>query len=302
MLSNKKSMSSDFSAHDQLSSAREFCEMVPGAVSLWSRERSVWMLNEAAKRLINYSETDFVHRHSLWVERIHPDDREEYCEFVKNLHKKKLPVRCDYRFFPRHAHRPVWIREDALVLGCRQNGVASDIISALTDISDLKRAHWGKTKTNGSDPANLSMHEFQNYIHKIAMELELTQMDLQKTSNSAELKHVIELLDRLLSDLRDQVFKIVESRTYHDPLTILAERRAQREKRASTAPRQATPRAQEAPPIVEGDKEQLHNVFEPVFEFCGAMVKDGGRVTDRGRRKKIGHQAYAKVKVKGTTP
>ena len=56
--------------------AREFCEMIPGAVSLWSRDRSVWQLNESAKRMINYSEADFVNRPSLWLERVHSEDRE----------------------------------------------------------------------------------------------------------------------------------------------------------------------------------------------------------------------------------
>jgi len=301
VLSDKKNMSYGSSGDDPFGGAREFCEMIPGAAFLWSRERSVWLLNESAKRLTNYSESDFVHRPSLWAERIHPDDREKYCEFVEALDKDKPPAPCDYRFFPRDAHRPIWIRVHSLVLGRGQNGAAWDIVSTFTDISDLKRAEGAGAKKNDGDSAKLPMHEFQNYIHKIALELELAQMDLKGKFNSAEVESVVESLSHSLSDLRDQVFKILEDRTSHDPLTILDD--VMRKMRSELTRQRVKLRlVRQGPlPMVEGDTDQLRNAFERILESCGSMLKHGGDLRVEAGPKEIGGQAYAQVKVTGSS-
>jgi hypothetical protein len=297
MLPDEIKMSSGLSKGDPFDGARGFCEMIPGAVFLWTRERSVWLLNESAKRLTNYSEEDFVSSPSLWMERIHPDDREKYFEFVEGLDKDKRPGPCDYRFFPRNAHKPVWIREHSVVLGCSRDGTAWDIISVFTDISDLKRAHGADTQRNDTGSAKLSMHGLQNCIHKIALEIELAQMDLKRKFNSAEFENVIESMDHSLSDLREQVLKILENCTCHDPLTILDD--VMRKMRSELTRQNVKLRVvRRGPlPMVGGDKEQLHNAFEEVFQFCSAMLKHGGDLKIQAGPKNIGSQAYAEVKV-----
>jgi hypothetical protein len=277
--------------------AREFCEMIPGAVSLWSRDRSVWLLNESAKRMINYSEADFVNRPSLWLERVHSDDREKYCKFVEELDKDQPPAPCDYRFFPRNALRPKWIREQSVVLGRDQNGAALDVISAFTDISDVKPSHGAVAKKDDRDSAKLLIHELHNCFHKISMELELAQMDLKRNFKSADFGNVMDSLNRSLLDLRAQVFNILEGRTSQDPLIILDDVMRKMRKELSRQRVKLRLVRQGPLPMVEGDEDQLRNAFEQVFEFCGAMLKHGGDLEIEAGPKEIGGQSYAEVKV-----
>jgi hypothetical protein len=271
--------------------------MIPGAVSLWSRDRSVWQLNESAKRMINYSEADFVNRPSLWLERVHSEDRENYCRFVGDLDKDQPPAPCDYRFFPRNALRPKWIREQSVVLGRDQNGAALNVISAFTDISDVKPSHDAVAKKDDRDSAKLLIHELHNCFHKISMELELAQMDLKRNFKSVDFGNVMDSLNHSLVDLRAQVFNILEGRTSQDPLIILDDVMRKMRKELSRQRVKLRLVRQGPLPMVEGDKDQLCNAFERIFEFCGAMLKHGGNLEIEAGPKEIGDQSYAEVKV-----
>jgi hypothetical protein len=50
-------------------------------------------------------------------------------------------------------------------------------------------------------------------------------------------------------------------------------------------------------PMVQGDNEELHSAFERVFEFCGAMLKDGGNLDVEAGSKEMRGQVYAEVKL-----
>ena len=297
MFSEVKDIRPSLQPGARLNGAREFCEMIPGAVSLWNRERSVWLLNESAKRMINYSGADFVNRPSLWVERVHSYDRENYCRFVGNLDKDQPPAPCDYRFFPRNALRPKWIREQSVVLGRDQNGGALDVISAFTDISDVISSHGADAKKDDRDSARLLLHELHNCFHKISLELELAQMDLKRNFKSAEVGNVMESLNRSLLDLRTQVFNILEGRTSQDPLIILDDVMRKMRKELSRQRVKLRLVRQGPLPMVKGDEDQLRNAFERVFEFCGAMLKHGGNLEVEAGPKEIGGQSYAEVRV-----
>jgi len=50
-------------------------------------------------------------------------------------------------------------------------------------------------------------------------------------------------------------------------------------------------------PMVKGDKDQLSSAFEYVFQFCGAMLKNGGNLQVEARRKEIHGEIYAELNV-----
>ena len=89
-------------------------------------------------------------------------------------------MQCDYRFFPLGEREPIWIRELAELA---QNHKDNDreIISAYTEISDLKSTHGvEKKRTDTDEKAKVLMHDVQNVIHKFSMETELVLMDLKR--------------------------------------------------------------------------------------------------------------------------
>src|SRR6266498_3397373 len=238
------SLGSDADHH--FDEARAFWELIPCAISLWSRERSYCLLNRSAKRLINYSETDFLNRPSLWVDRIHPDDQQNFLKSQERLAKSKSPVQCDYRFFPRNADSPLWIREISTICQGKEK-IAWHILSMYTEISDLKATN-SETKDN-------------------------------HITNAAKLVGV------------------EEDRASQNPLAVL-DNIVQKMRKELNRQRVNLHVVRRGPlPMVQGDDEQLHSAFERVFQFCGAMLKDGGNLEVEAGPKELGGQVYAEVKL-----
>jgi PAS fold len=276
---------------------RTFWEMIPCAISLWTRERSYCLLNESAKRLINYSEADFLNHPSFWMNRIHPDDQQNFLQAQERLAKSKSPVSCDYRFFPKNADRPLWIREiSALCQG--QNKTAWDILSVYTEISDLKATKAAETEENPlADAVKLLTHEFQNCVHRINMEVDLAGLGLRGKFDYTDLVNAVDSMNRSLADLRSQLVRTDERRTSQDPLTIL-DTIVRKMRKELNRQRVNLRLVRRGPlPMVQGDNEELHSAFEQVFEFCGAMLKDGGNLEVEAGPKEMGGQVYAEVKL-----
>jgi len=276
---------------------RAFWEMIPCAISLWTRDRSYCLLNESAKRLFNYSEADFLNHPSLWMDRIHPDDQQNFLEVQERLVKSKSPVSCDYRFFPKNADRPLWIRENsALCQG--QNKTAWDILSVYTEISDLKATNSPETKENShTDAVKLLTHEFQNCVHRINMELDLAGLGLTGKFHYNDLVNAVDSMNRSLADLRSQLVRTDVRCTSQNPLTIL-DTIVRKMRKDLNRQRVNLRLVRRGPlPMVNGDNEELHSAFERVFKFCGAMLKDGGNLEVESGPKEVGGEVYAEVKL-----
>jgi PAS fold len=276
---------------------RAFWEMIPCAISLWARERSSCLLNESAKRLINYSEADFLNHPSLWIDRIHPDDQQSFLQAQERLAKSKSPVSCDYRFFPKNADRPLWIRENSTL--CQdQNKTAWMILSVYTEISDLKATKAAETKEiPHSDAVKLLTHEFQNCVHKIYMELDLAGLGLRGKFHYPDLIDAVDSMNRSLADLRSQLTGADERRPTQNPLTIL-DNIVRKTRKDLNRQRVNLRLIRRGPlPMVQGDNEELRSAFERVFEFCGAMLKNGGNLEVEAGPKEMDGQVYAEVKL-----
>lgn len=295
MLPGRGTVSLGSDPGDHFDEVRAFWETIPCATCLWSRDRSHCLLNGSAKRLINYSEADFLNRPSLWVDRIHPDDQQKFLQSQERLAKGKSPVHCDYRFFPKNADRPLWIREiSALCQG--QNKTARDILSVYTEISDLKATMAAETKENFlADAVKLLIHEFQNCVHKINMEIDLGKLGLEGKFKYSDLVSALDAMNRSLEDLRAQLGRIED--ISQNPAAIL-DTIVRKMRKDLNRQRVNLHLVRRGPlPMVQGDNEELHSAFERVFEFCGAILRDGGDLDVETGPKKVGGQVYAEVKL-----
>jgi hypothetical protein len=281
---------------------RAFWEMIPCAIALWTRERSSCLLNESAKRLINYSEVDFLNHPSFWMDRIHPDDQQNFLQAQERLAKSKSPVSCDYRFFPKNADRILWIREISTLCQA-QNKTAWDTLSVYTEISDLKATRAVETKENSlADAVKRLTHEFQNCVHKINMELDLAGLGLRGKFDHTDFVNAVDSMNRSLADLRSQLIRTDERPTSQNPSTIL-DTIVHKMRKDLNRQRVNLRLVRRGPlPMVQGDNEELHSAFERVFEFCGAMLKDGGNLEVEAGPKEMGGQVYAEVKLTICSP
>jgi light-regulated signal transduction histidine kinase (bacteriophytochrome) len=214
---------------------------------------------------------------------------------VETLGKANPLTQCDYRFFPRSEREPIWIRERAALATKETN---PQIVSAYTEISDLRSTNGAeKEKADNDEAAKELIHDFQNVVQKVSMEVEFALMDLKKRFDSDYVLHTIDSIDNSLQGLRDQVANILRFPTSQDPAAIVdgIVRKMRRDLNRQNVNLRLVRR--ESVPMVKGDEEQLCSAFEHVFEFCGAMLKNGGDLEVEARRKEIHGQVYAEVKV-----
>ncbi len=276
---------------------RALLEAIPCAISLWNRDRSLCLLNQSAHRLINYTEADFSHCRSLWVDRIHPDDRQNFSRSQEALANGKSPVQCDYRFSPRNAQAPIWLREIS-AFNTRHGKVCWDIFSVYTDVSDLKAATAAETKEDDvMNAIKLLSHELRNCVQKIIMELEFAKLGLKGNVHSNDLVSAVDTVNRSVLSLRDQLEWLFESFAPYDPSAIL-DVIVQKLRKELHRRRVNLRLVRRGPlPMVRGDRNQLLSAFERVFEFCGAMLTNGGKLEVEAGPKEVGGQLYAQVKV-----
>src|SRR5215831_11355866 len=59
-------------------------EVIPYPVALWSLDRRSCIFNHPTRELLGFSEEEFVKNDSLWMDRIHPQDRDVFVSAWSN--------------------------------------------------------------------------------------------------------------------------------------------------------------------------------------------------------------------------
>jgi PAS domain S-box-containing protein len=75
----------------------------------------VFCISPQVEPILGYTQEEWMGDASLWVDRIHPEDRERVvaaCDFANEM---KQPYRTEYRMFTRDG-RIVWIRDEAVLV------------------------------------------------------------------------------------------------------------------------------------------------------------------------------------------
>jgi len=277
--------------------ASALLEMIPCPAALWSRDRSFYLLNESAKCLIRFSEKDLSNRPSFWTERIHPADQQKFFRSQKELAKSKSSASCDYRFFPKGATQPIWIRDFSIL--AKQEGVVPwDVISTYIEVSDLKVA----VSTENNEGATRTIierliHDLQNGLHTATMGLELAKAGVNEHADISRLLVAMHSMRDSLQDLQDCILPLERSLGCPDPAAILD--MVLRDVRKEVEPHQINLQLvrREPLPMVRGDPERLRSALERVVRYCGHNVGDGGDLAVEAGPKKIGEDLYAEVKI-----
>lgn len=274
-----------------------FLEMIPCPAALWSRDRSFYLLNESAKSLIRFSEKDLLNRPSLWTERIHPADQQKFFRSQKELAKSESSASCDYRFFPKGATQPIWIRDFSVF--AKQEGIVPwDVISTYIEISDLK-AVGSAENDEGATRTIIErlVHDLKNGLHTTTMGLELAQAGVNEHPDLSRLLVGMHSMRDSLQNLQDCILPVERSRGCRDPAALLD--MVLREARREVEPHQINLQLvrREPLPMVRGDPERLRSALERVVRYCGYNVRDGGDLAVEAGPKKIGDDLYAEVKI-----
>jgi hypothetical protein len=177
-------------------------------------------LNGFASHLFRFSENDLANHPSFWIECIHPADRQKFFRYQKAFAVSASPASCDYRFFPKGATQPIWIR-DFSVLAKQEDAVPWDVFSTFTEVSDLKGAVSTENKGAKGTIIEHLIHDLTNRLHTVSMGLELVNTGVHGHAEIGRLLTETQSMRDTLQDLRDCIQPAKRSLGCQDPASHL---------------------------------------------------------------------------------
>jgi PAS domain S-box-containing protein len=110
--------------------------------------RAPWQyVGPQIEAILGYTAREWVANPALWLERIHPDDREEA---LASEHRTAItggPLSCEYRMIAKDG-RHLWIRDEAVVLEETGGPILQGV---LYDITDQKQADAERSALAGTE-------------------------------------------------------------------------------------------------------------------------------------------------------
>jgi PAS domain S-box-containing protein len=145
--------------------------------------------------LLGFSSAEWLAEVDLWVQRLHPDDRQRVLSALYRSCEKCIPFRSEYRLLARDG-RVVWVRDEALVV-CDEAGVPTYLQGVMFDVSDLLRA---------VESLHQSEEKFRTLFERAAVGIALVDIEGRLTECNPELQEMLgyrkeELLSRFFSEL-----------------------------------------------------------------------------------------------------
>ena len=250
-------------------------EFVPSPAALWSLDRHSCFFNDDARELLGFCEHDFQQDAALWLERIHPDDRQEFLRAWKSLQAGETRVSSRYRFQPKNRTQVLWLREVSFLYASRlaekpavwtvyQEEVASD--------SFFRGAGQVRTFVRGLT------HEMGNNLQTIRGELDILRFSHAIPNDSAEtIYRGINQVRRLVHEIEDYLFpSSVEPKT-EDPASVLAEVIQSREQEMAAHGIRTGMKLKQSLPKVPLDL-QFGRALTNVIDFSRALLSKGGEL------------------------
>lgn len=175
-----------------------YLDIFPLPVALWDASRRSCMFNAAALSLLRFSQEELQTQPDLWFQRVYDNDLLAWHTQVRRFSNGNKSLTCDYRFFPKNAPDPIWLREIMMPIGTRPSPWSS--MSAYIDISDLKNLPDRQNIDRVVPPLNHDetlralFHEMNNRLQRLSMTIELAGLESQVPANATK-----ELTDSLVS-------------------------------------------------------------------------------------------------------
>lgn len=280
---------------------RSALDLLPCAVAFWSFETRSCVLNSAATQLTGFSGSDLRQNPSLWVNHIHPQDRNLFLAASRRLRAGEKMVSCDYRFLPKTERKEIWLRDVAVSYRDR-NGDVEGFASTYTNISDLRSTTGRKPKAESKAQNIIEIidglvHEVQNSLQIITIGLDLLRLDQVALQEHRALVNGIERAKKSIQDLNEYFFPPETQLSTQDPAIILEDLvREMQDELVSKGIRLRIFR-KDPLPMVRVDLRQFRNALERVLEFSRALVAQGGDVEVQAGIREIDGQSYVELQV-----
>jgi signal transduction histidine kinase len=198
----------DFSSAVSLRNASvEPCLLVGGAphpAALWSLDRRFCVFNALVSRLLGYSEQEINYHPEVYLDRVHPEDRNVFASAWQKLGAGEKSTSCRYRFSPKHGSETRTIQENSFLLHMQQSD-ARAVLTLYSDVGSetdkIAEAHRLRSLLRGMS------HEIGNNLQAISGELELLKWSGTLPAESAAVvSSAIRQIRTLTGDIEEYFF------------------------------------------------------------------------------------------------
>lgn len=158
-------------------------------LAIWDASRRACKFNLAALDLLKFSQDDFQTQPNLWLQQVHEQDLLVWHTQLRRFARGDGLVISDYRFFPKGATDPIWLRE--FMMPIKTPHPLWKSMSSYTDITELKNAanggHDQEASPHTQDETLRSLfHDINNKVQRLSMEIELASLESGQQSELSQ--------------------------------------------------------------------------------------------------------------------
>ena len=286
--------------HQGLCESRPILERLPFPAALWSPDRQSCIFNNYVSRLLGFSENDFLQASSLWIERIHPQDRDSFKTAWRQIQSgESNSVSCSYRFLPGDRSEQIRMREDLFPYPLRKNKPAA-VWSLYAQQEDSDKEILESSSIR--DFVNGFNHEIGNGLQAIKGEIDLLLLSGALPPQSARavdqgIQRIAELTDEINEYLS---LTAVEPRREDPAGTIRDVIRLSSQRLKDRGIRIAVEFKDPLPELPTGS--DFRNAFKRVIDFSCALLPQGGDLKIEAGVNRLGEAFYIELRVINVSP
>jgi hypothetical protein len=282
--------------------AGDLLNLLPNPAALWSYDRKFCVMNDSIKQLLGFCDSDLEQISSLWIDRIHPQDRDAFVTAWSKLQNGETRISCEYRFCPPHKPHGIRLRELAYAYRPSDN-----------DRSTV----WSFYTADPQDPAVLKegveirqlrellaglTHEVGNVLQAIRGELDLLRLAgalTQQSSKtiSAGFHHIRKLADEIQEYLAPPPAEL----SSEDPAVVLTEVIQTTQQDLADHGIRMVVVLKEPLPKLPLDW-QFRNALRKVIEFSCALLPQGGELRIEAGLHRAGEDRYVELSLVNASP
>jgi nitrogen-specific signal transduction histidine kinase len=280
--------------------ARNALDLIPCAVVIWNKDRSVSVLNQAAHELLGFEAPDLQHDPSLWINRIHSQDRDLFRAAWKKLLAGERRTSCDYRFSPAHGEKDIWIR-DVSVSHQSSSGEVDSVTSAYMNVSDLRsyrpRSQEERRLANASEIIDSMVHGIKNDLQIINSGLDLMWLTGNRLSECQPLFEGVERINRSIHELREFFAPAEPQLSGANPKVILEEFVREIGRKLSRQKIHLRVRCRGPMPLVRLDWNKFRRVLGQVIEFSRLLLPQGGNLEIKSELQELAGKKQVELQI-----
>ncbi len=279
---------------------RVVLDLIPCAIAIWSSDRVFSILNCAARQLLGLKDSELQRDPSLWINRIHPQERGLFRAAWKKLLAGENKIFCDYRFSPNEGEKDIWIR-DMSVSYQNPSGEIDGVTSVYIEVSDLRTRHpksrEEKRLANVGAIIDTMVHGVKNDLQIINSGLDLIQLTGGRTSECGPLLEGVQRINRSIQELRQFASLPEPQLSRGNPKVFLEDLVREMGRQLNRQKIHLRTRCRGSMRSVQVDWNQFRRVLDQVIEFSCLLLPQGGELEIRTELQDLDGKRQIKLQV-----